>query len=435
MKKGIKEALEYIHSTNRFGSVLGLDNITRLLELIGNPQNELKFIHVAGTNGKGSTSSYITNILKEANYKVGFFTSPYIEVFNERMRINDDYIKDEDIAEITFVVKEQVDKMLEEGYNHPTEFEIVTAIAMEYYKRKKVDFVVLEVGMGGRYDSTNAISKTLVSVITPIGLDHVEILGDTIEKIAYEKAGIIKENSLVVYTEQEKEAEKVIEEVAIEKNSKYKKTSLSDINIKKINGLGSIFDLKTEDGILENLEIKMIGKHQIQNAALAIETIIQIKNKENLNISKENIYKGLIETRWMGRLELLSENPMFVIDGAHNKQGIDALKKSIDELFDYKRLIMGIGILADKDVDEMIGEIAPLADKIIVTEPGLPRAMTAEELGSKIKNINYNVEIIKDIEKSIDIAIESYEEGDLILFLGSLYLIGDVRKIAIKKLK
>lgn len=435
MKKTIQEALEYIHNTNRFGSVLGLDNITKLLDLMGNPQNDLKFIHVAGTNGKGSTSSYITNILKEANYKVGFFTSPYIEIFNERIRINDEYISDEDLTETTFIVKEQIDKMLEEGCDHPTEFEIVTAMAMEYYKKKKVDFVVLEVGMGGKYDATNVISESLVSVITPIGLDHVEILGDTISKIAYEKAGIIKKDSLVVYTEQEKDAEKVIEEEAKKNNATAIKAFLSNINIKETSGVGSIFDLKTENGILENLEIKMIGKHQIQNASLAVEVIIQLKNKRNINISKENIYNGLIKTRWIGRLELLSDKPMFLIDGAHNKQGIDALKRSIDELFTYKKLIMGIGILADKDVDEMVGEIAPIADKIIVTEPGLPRAMSAEELGSKIKKINKNVEIVKEIEKSIDKAIENYEDGDLILFLGSLYLIGDVRKIAIKKLK
>lgn len=433
MSSKVQDAINYIHETNKFGSVLGLENIKTLLGKMGNPQDKLKFIHVAGTNGKGSTCSYIINMLQAEGYRVGLFTSPYLEVFNERIRINDDYIDDESLADITFEVKEKVDEMLEEGCNHPTEFEIVTAIGIDYFVKEKVDFVVLEVGLGGRYDSTNVISESAVSVIAPIAMDHIDVLGDTLGKIAYEKAGIIKPEGLVVSYPQDKEAMDVIEDVAKEEKAELIVAPLENLDIKRTGEDGTEFAFEYNGNKFEDLEIKLIGKHQAKNASLALTAVLVLREKGIIEISDESIKKGLSNTRWIGRLELIRKNPRFIIDGAHNLQGIEALKKTLSEIFNYKRLILGLGILADKDVDHMIGEMAPLGDVVIVTEPNIFRAMTAEELGEKMKKLNDNVIVEKDIEKAIDKALEIAEEDDLILFSGSLYLIGDVRTIAMRK--
>lgn len=423
-----KEALDYIHDTNKFGVVLGLDNIKRLLELMGNPQKELKFIHVAGTNGKGSTSAYITQMLTKADYQVGFFTSPFLERFNERIRINNENIPDEDLGDVTEFTKIAVDKMLAEGLSHPTEFEVVTAIALEYYKRKAVDFVVLEVGMGGRFDSTNVIDDSIVSVIVPIAMDHIDILGDTLEKIAYEKAGIIKKNGLVVSYPQDPEARVVVEKVAKEEEAQLITVPVESLVIKEMNETGTKFDFSYEGHALEDLQIRLIGKHQAYNASTAITTILALKDKGEIVITDGQIREALEQTRWIGRLELLKTSPRFIIDGAHNMQGIEALKKTIEEVFVYDKLILGLGILKDKDVDSMIAEMAPVGDEIIVTEPNIFRAMTAEELGERMGKYNPNYTVEKDIERAIDLAYEKAGENDIILFSGSLYLIGDVRR-------
>lgn len=428
-----EQALAYIHDTNKFGSVLGLENIKELLNLMGNPQNDLKFIHVAGTNGKGSTCSYTTSILTKAGYNVGLFTSPYLEVFNERIRIGNENIPNEDLAEITTFVKEAVEKMLEKGLNHPTEFEIVTAIAMEYYKRKKVDFVVLEVGLGGRYDSTNIIPKSLVSILVPIAMDHIDVLGDTLGKIAYEKAGVIKENGLVISYPQEPEAMEVVDKVSKEQNAELVIVPAENVNIKEISEFGTKFDFSYGYYELNDLQISLIGKHQAYNASIALTVLLTLRDKGEIEVTEEHIRKGLEETKWIGRLELLKKSPRFIIDGAHNMQGIQALKKTLEEIFNYDRLILGLGILADKDVEHMIAEMAPLGDEIIVTEANIFRAMKAEELAERISKYNKNYVVEKDIEKAIDIALEKAGENDLVLFSGSLYLIGDVRRYAKNK--
>lgn len=428
-----REALDYIHGTKKFGSKLGLDNIRALLGLLENPQQDLKFIHVAGTNGKGSTSSFIANTLIEAGYRVGLFTSPYLEVFNERMRINNTDISDDSLAQITLNVKEKVEVMLSRGMNHPTEFEIVTAIAMEYFKKENVDFVVLEVGLGGRYDSTNVIEDSLASVITTISMDHTDILGDTIGKIAYEKAGIIKDNGLVISYPQDKEAQEVIIDVAQKKNSELIIVPIEKIEVIETTAFGSRFNFEYKDIKMLDLEIGLIGVHQIYNASTALTTILSLKERGCISISDEAIRKGLSNTKWSGRLEVLKRNPTFLIDGAHNIQGIHALKKTLKDVFKYNKLILGVAILADKDVDHMIEELVPIADKIIVTEANIFRAMKAEELAEKIKKYNNNVIIESNIEKAVEESFQIATENDLIVFSGSLYLIGDVRTIVKKR--
>jgi dihydrofolate synthase/folylpolyglutamate synthase len=428
-----KEALEYIHGTRKFGSKLGLENIRILLELLGNPHKELKIIHIAGTNGKGSTSSFISSILKEARYNVGLFTSPYLEKFTERIRINEECISEEDLARITSTVKENVEKMIENGYNHPTEFEIVTAIAFVYYYQKKVDYVVLEVGLGGRYDSTNIIDKSIASVITPISMDHMDILGDSINKIAWEKAGIIKDNGLVICFPQEQEAQDVIERVVKEKKGELITVPIDNISLTEIGPTGSRFNFSYNTKTFEDLQINLLGSHQVFNASIALTTILVLKEKGLVDVTDYSIINGLRKAQWKGRLEILKEKPSFIIDGAHNLQGAQALRNSIKNLFKFNKLILGIGILGDKDVEKIVKELVTIADAIVITEANNPRALKAEELAKIVSKYNNNYFIEKDIEKAVEKALNISDKEDLIVFSGSLYLIGDIRRIILNR--
>lgn len=422
------EALAYIDEKDKFGSRLGLESIGKLLELLGDPQEELKCIHIGGTNGKGSTASYLSHALIASGYSVGLFTSPFIERFNERVQINGKDIPDEALGRITGKIKEKADMMVEEGYEHPTTFEIVTAIGFMYFAEERVDYVILEVGLGGRYDSTNIIKKPLASVITTIDYDHIDILGDTLEKIAYQKGGIIKKDSIVISYPQEKEAIKVLRDIAMEMDAKFYLSPVENIEIKSISNSGARFDYKYKDYRIEDIEIKMIGEYQVYNASLAITTLFVLRENGLVAISDEEILEGLKNTKWAGRLEVLSERPIFLIDGAHNVQGIVQLKKAL-EFFKYKRLILGMAILKDKDTSKMVELLAPIADVVVATEVDKPRKLDANELGEKIKRYNKNVFVEKDIKKAMDKAIEFATSEDMIIFGGSLYLIGEVRTI------
>ncbi len=423
-----QEALSYINDKDKFGSRLGLSSIGSLLEILGNPQIGLKYLHVAGTNGKGSTSSYLANILQTAGYKVGLYTSPFLERFNERIQINGVDISDESLGRITALVKDAADSMVEQGLEHPTTFEILTAIAFIYYQEEATDYVVLEVGLGGRFDSTNIIDSSLVSIITTLDYDHIVELGDTLGKIAYQKAGIIKENGLVVSYPQAEEAALVIKEVSAEKNAELFFSPNNTIKIKEENEFGSIFDYNFDNHKLDDLKISMIGEYQIYNASLAVTALLVLRDKGLLKITDEEIRNGLSKTKWKGRLEVLKRNPTFLIDGAHNVQGINQLAKAL-ELFDYDKLILGIGILKDKDVDHMIAKLAPMADIIVVTEVKMPRKLEAEKLAIEIKKYNDNVYVEKEVKDAINKAIELASEKDIIVFGGSLYLIGEVRTL------
>lgn len=420
------EALSYINDKEKFGSRLGLSSIGKLLEFLGNPQEDLKYIHVAGTNGKGSTSSYLAHCINQAGYRVGLFTSPYLERFNERIQISGQDIGDKDLGRITSQIKEAADRMVESGFEHPTTFEIVTAIAFVYFKEKAPDYVILEVGLGGRYDSTNIISSPLVSVITTIDFDHINELGDTLEKIAYQKAGIIKENALVVSYPQKAEALGVLESVTKEMNGELYISP--QIEILDKSELGSSFNYQYKDTQLKDVKISMLGEYQAHNAALAITTLLLLRDRGLINIKDEHIYQGLAKTKWQGRLEVLKRKPSFLIDGAHNLQGINNLAKAL-KLFNYKNLILGIGILKDKDVDHMIENLVPLADKVVVTEVNMPRKLEAELLAEKVREYKNQVFIEKDINEAINKAYQIAEEDDLIVFGGSLYLIGEVRTL------
>lgn len=422
------QALNYINDKNKYGSRLGLDCIEKLLELLGSPHKDMKYIHIAGTNGKGSTASFISTMLKEYGYKVGLFTSPYLERFNERITINGKQIPDERVAEITERIKDKIQIMLKEGYQHPTTFEIVTALGFVYFKEENVDYVVLEVGLGGRLDSTNVIKDSLISVITTIDYDHMDVLGDTLGKIAYEKAGIIKDNGLVLTYPQKDEALNVLREVSENKNACFKICPMENVNIVEINEYGGVFNYSYNGKVYENMKINLVGKYQVYNATLAFTALLLLREKGLLKISDEALVKGLENTRWPGRIEVLKRNPLFVIDGGHNIQGIKALSENLNR-FNYDRLILGLGILKDKEVEEMVKTLATKADEVVITEANIYRKMDALDLGKIVKKYNSHIHIKKDLKKAVQKAYELADEKDMILFTGSLYLIGDVRKI------
>ncbi|WP_373598942.1 bifunctional folylpolyglutamate synthase/dihydrofolate synthase [Paraclostridium bifermentans] len=423
------EALNYIHESHKFGVRLGLDNIKKLLELLGNPQENLKIIHVAGTNGKGSTCSFISSILKESGYKVGLYTSPFLETFTERIRVDGENIPEEEVAKIVALIKEKIEIMVKDGYSYPTEFEIVTAMAFYYYNQKEVDFVALEVGLGGRYDATNVIDKPLASVITSISLDHTGILGDTLAKIAFEKGGIIKEGCPTIVYPQNKEAENVIKNICDEVKSTYIECNFKDINIKESNINFQKYDCIIGGKEYKDLEIKLIGDHQVNNSVLALNVINYINSKENLNINEESIRHGLKETKWPGRIEKIKEEPMVIIDGAHNEEGATSLANSIDKYFEDKNKILVIGMLEDKDISSVLDLLIPRFNKVITTTPDNPRSIDANKLTEKIEKYNVEVECKSKIEDAVRGALKVASKNDVIICAGSLYMIGNIRTI------
>jgi len=429
-KKGVRimdyeQALKYIHGTYKFGSKLGLENITELLNRLGNPQEKFASIHVAGTNGKGSVTSMITHVLVQAGYKTGMFISPYLENFTERIQVNLKEIPRDDLARITQKVKQKVEDMVKEGFNHPTEFEIVTAIGFTYFAEVDVDIAVVEVGLGGRLDATNVL-KPILSVITSISYDHMDILGDTLEKIAYEKAGIIKEGVPVVSYPQDLEAAQVIRRVAAERKSQLTEVSPEQVRVKEQSFDMQVFDFTFEDQHYHNLKIKLPGDHQILNAATAL-TALMVARKNGVALNDGDIYAGLEKTVWPGRLEKLSDKPFIVIDGAHNASGANALAQAMKAYFKDRRIKLVLGILEDKEVEAIISSVCPLASEVIVTTPDSPRAMPPERLAERVRAYCQNVSVEPNVERALDIAIQDLDEDDLLLVSGSLYLIGKVR--------
>ncbi len=418
------QAIEYIHGTSKFGVKLGLENVKTLLDLMGNPHKNLRYVHVAGTNGKGSTVAFIGSILVESGYRVGIYTSPFIQRFTERIRINNDEISKEDLARIASFVREKVEIMVSKGFNHPTEFEIVTAIAFQYFFEQDCDIVVLEVGLGGRFDSTNVIDDPLVSVITTISYDHMDILGDTLSKIAFEKAGIIKDGTNVVLYPQADEAERVFEEVCKEKNAKLNKISFDVAKILGFSIDGQEFNYKE----MKSLRISLLGKHQIKNAVTAIEAVSVLREK-GYNITEDSIRKGLLKAKWPGRLEVLCRKPVFIIDGAHNLEGARALTGFLKEYFPQNKIVFIMGILKDKEYLSIIEEVVPYAKYIITVTPQNKRALPAKELSEIIKRYCNNIVTSDTIEGAVKKSLELTPEDGLICAFGSLYYIGEVRSM------
>lgn len=424
------EAMDYIKNTAKFGSNYGLERTEKILELLGNPHKKLKCIHVAGTNGKGSTTAMLSAILKEAGYKVGMYTSPYLEEFEERIQINGINISKDDLSSLITEVSKVIETVVALGFDHPTEFEIITCTMFLYFYKKQVDYAVIEVGLGGRLDSTNVINPIL-SIITSISFDHMKILGNTLGKIASEKAGIIKEGVPLVLYPQEKESLDVIKKICNEKNCTLIEVPKNSITANdKRNSINSTTQNVTVNtqANLYDVELSLLGKHQKLNCSVVLYAVEELI-RQDINIKKDHIFSALKKVKWPGRLEILRKDPLVIIDGAHNIDGIINLAESIDDYFTYKDIILILGILADKQVDAMLKVIAPKAKKIIAVTPHSDRAELACDLAMNIANINPQVEYIEDYKAAFNKALTYCNKDSLLLVSGSLYMIGDMRKI------
>lgn len=417
------EAQAYMTSLESSGINLGLKRIKALLKALGNPEESLKIIHIAGTNGKGSTTNFLYNILLNAGYKVGLFTTPALVSYHDKFRYNGQMVTDEEYS----VLLTKIKKIAEENKINPSAFEVLTALALLLFKKNNLDFVILEVGMGGLEDATNAIKESIISVITPIAMDHADYLGDTLEKVARAKAGIIKEHGLVITSNNEPVVLKVIR-ASVNKNEGYLEVvDISSYELLDHNVFGIKFYYKDEI-----YELSMAGIYQIENAILALETIKLLRDIKGIEISEESIVTGLKETNWPGRFEMISDNPLIIIDGAHNLAGAKALKKSLLSIFKNKKLLAVFSMLKDKPINGVCEEMMPLFKKVIITDVKNSRAMPIEELKTLVKKYHSSVSYvsIEDLKEDI---IELGKGYDGVIIFGSLYMIGEFKSIECNK--
>ncbi|MCR5772027.1 MAG: bifunctional folylpolyglutamate synthase/dihydrofolate synthase [Butyrivibrio sp.] len=441
-----EQALSYIESIEKFGIDLGLDRMKELMRRLGDPQDRLKFVHVAGTNGKGSTVAFISNILMAAGYKTGIYISPSLDRFTKRIQVDGKEIDKEVLALLTQKVKDAADSMVSDGLSMPTEFEQVNAIAFLYYEHEKCDFVVLEVGLGGRIDSTNVIKTPEAAVIASISFDHMQYLGNTLPEIAGEKAGIMKEGGDVVVYDQAPEVMEVFRNVSKERGCRLF-ISGKPLNDKalKYDLTGQYFEYDFDPSSIENgkntalnkeiketYQISLLGDYQIRNASLAITAALVLQSKGYEKITDTAIKEGLINTKWEGRFELLQDNPKVIVDGAHNPDGIKVLCSSLKRLFPDKKIMFIAGVLADKDYKSMMKEIAPLGKIFYTITPPNNRALSARELADTFRSFGAEAMDFDSVEDALNKALLDAESDDVICAFGSLYYIGQIRKLILK---
>lgn len=428
-----QQSLEYLDGLIKFGIKFGLERINALAEAFGNPQRKLRVIHVAGTNGKGSTCTFISSILHEAGYKTGLYLSPHVFDVRERIQVDGEMIPEEDFAALVSEIKPVADRIAKTDMGSVTEFEVKTMMAYLYFARRNVDFAVLEVGMGGRFDTTNII-QPLVAVITNIGLDHMERLGNTIEKIAFEKAGIIKTGSILVTAVDNEAAWQVILDRSrkegtevwrvmkshIQKNN----TPSADVQL-RYTSKDDHFSLRGGEVHMQGITPGLCGQFQHTNAATAIAAILALEKYE-IHITQQAILAGIANAYIPGRMEVLREKPALVIDGAHNPDGAYILARAINENFDYDKLILVIGVLNNHSAEGVLSQLAPLASKIIATQSQWMKARPAEEIGKIAGSFHKDVEVIEQVSDAVKHAIEIAGNDDLILVTGSFTTIGEV---------
>lgn len=441
MELRYRETLEWIHGLGRFGIKPGLERITALLELLGNPHHRVRFVHIGGTNGKGSTAVMLSSMLRAAGYHVGLYTSPYLLSFTNRMAVDGSDIDHRELVELVDRVRPLVEKISgDQKMGEMTEFEVVTALALEYFAAQNVDLVVLEVGLGGRLDATNVVLP-LLSIITNISLEHTAVLGNTIEAIAAEKAGIIKEGKPLLTAAEDQRALSVFEARCRElKSSLYRvyppreKPSDSPNDkptaiLNKITGEGQVFSYEGFSLNLSELFIPLRGKYQLNNAATALAAL-ELLTEEGYAVAESSVRGGLAGTVWPGRLELLHKEPLLIMDGAHNPAAIEKLAEAMPQYFSYRNLILVIGILADKDIAAMLEHILPLANSVIFTRPVLDRAADPQDVAdfavSHFKFMN-NYQVVKDYGEALDRAFAMAGPEDAVLVTGSLYTVSDIR--------
>ncbi|MDO4564873.1 MAG: folate family ECF transporter S component [Clostridia bacterium] len=421
-----EETLNYIHTINWRGSKLGLSRTIELLKLLHNPEKKLRFVHIAGTNGKGSTAAMTASILREQGYKTGLFVSPYVVRFNERMQINGEHISDSELARIVSKVKPYAESMKVP----PTEFELITAVAFTYFFEHSCDIVVLEVGLGGELDSTNVIDTPEAAAITAIGYDHTRILGDSIEKIAEAKAGIIKDGGEVVFYGTDEAAMPVIREACERHKAVLSVPEFDKLSLHSYDVNGQSFSYKERN----NLWLPLIGEYQTRNAALVLEVVEALKRR-GWEISEEAVYIGLHNVRIPARFEVLSRAPVFIVDGGHNPMGVDGSMRTAERLFPGRKFRVIMGVMADKDVDSILRRVVPQTERFYAVAPDNPRAMEAEELSRRACELGAAASPFETVEAAVRAALFEAGSEDIILALGSLYMAGDIREFIFERNK
>lgn len=416
------EALDFIHGISRLGSKLGLERVRELLERIGCPQDKLSFVHVAGTNGKGSTCTMLSYILAEAGFKTGLYISPFVLDFRERIQVGNKMISEEELVESTAFVKQKWDEMNAEG-KPPTEFEVVVAIAFDYFVRSRCDVVVLEVGLGGRLDATNVIASPLCSVITNIGIDHTELLGNTISEITAEKCGIIKENGMTVtYPRQDAEALGVIEAICEERHNRL-----------IVPGEASVVSMDINGSVIEyggaSIRIPLSGEHQVFNAVTVVEAVKALRLK-GFEIPDESVAAGISKTMFPSRLETLCEKPLILLDGAHNLLGAQALAKSL-EMLGGRKIHAVVAFMSDKDADGILREVLPYCHTVTAYRlPQNPRSMPVTEVMGLAAKYCDRVYAAGTIDAALIQPVFRSGGGDAVLIFGSLYFASIIRPVA-----
>lgn len=425
------EAMEYIYSTGKYGSVLGLESMKCLLEELNNPQKELKFVHIGGTNGKGSTGAFIGSVLAVSGYKVGRYISPSVLAYEEKIQtlsydgkglLTSNITKDQTVEAIK-EIKSACDRMVEKGHKHPTTFEIETAMSFLHFKIIKCDITVIEVGLGGRLDATNVIQNVLCSVITSISMDHMDYLGDTLAKIAKEKAGIIKPFVPVVSYEQQKEVRKVLKETCDSQNSSFVMADFSDVRIIAEDLSGTIFHYQN----YKDLFISLLGENQVYNGVVALHAIEELI-KKGYTINEKQIREGFRLTKWRGRFEVIKEHPTIIVDGAHNEDAARMLAHNIELYFNGKHLTFIMGVLKDKDYESILQHTASYANTIITITPNNNRGLPSSELAKAAREYCNHVIDGETVSNALELALEQVDKEDIVLIFGSLSFLGDIYK-------
>lgn len=415
----IEQAMELIHGVAWRGSRPGLARVRELLHRLGDPQDGLQFVHIAGTNGKGSTAAMLASILRAAGYTTGLFTSPYLERFAERMQVNGVPVPDAEFAAVCEALQPCIAAM----DDPPTEFELVTAAAMLWFRRRGCDVVVLEVGLGGRLDATNVIAAPACAVITNIGLDHTEILGDTLEQIAREKAGILKPGTRAVSYPQTPEVRAVLHEICAQRG-----IPLTEADAAAIVSLTDGVDGQTFTYRGAEYTLPLLGAHQLRNAAVALETVTALRAR-GWRIPDAAVRAGLAQVRWPARFELLRRAPWFVLDGGHNPQCAQTVAENLRSYFPESRRVLLVGVLKDKDYAGIFDALDPVADEYVCIAPDSVRALPAEELGKFLEKYGKDVTVCESIKDGVSMALDiaGDDPDTMICAVGSLYSVGEIR--------
>ena len=425
-----EEAREYLDQVSKGGSVLGLDNMRELLKRLGNPQDSLKFVHISGTNGKGSVLAYLSTVFKEAGYRTGRYISPTLFSYREKIQVNEKFIGREDLSRLTEKIKAAAEEMQNCAAGDPTIFEIETALAFLYFVEQKCDIVILETGLGGALDATNVITTPVMEIIASISMDHMEFLGDTLGKIAYQKAGIIKPDTSVVSAMQQPEAMDVICNVCRERDCTFQMVDPEQIKDISYGYEGQSFSYKN----WENIKISLMGSYQIKNAALALEAINALR-KLGYDLKDRAVYQGMKKAIWKGRFTLISKDPVILMDGAHNPAAAEELVRSLKLYYAGKKFYYIFGMFRDKDYAQVIRLTAPMAEHIITVQtPGNPRALPAAELKEAVAEVNPSVEAAESLRMAVNQVMERIDSDSVVVIFGSLSFLGEA-EMAVNRYK